>query len=209
MAIMVTAGEHHRDYVPAPEGTHHAVCCDVVDLGDLVDTYHPGKKKPVVNVVFEINEVIPGGTARFTVGKRYRRSLNEKAKLRADLESWRGRPFTRTEEQGFDLETIIGVNCLLNIQHKLSTDGTKTYANVMSVMPVMRGIPQIKVSPDYVRRQDRDAALAASPATPLAGPTVQGVTAAQPQNAPPAPPLAPLNLPQSPAGPIAADDIPF
>jgi len=51
------------------------------------------------------------------------------------------------------VETIIGANCLLNIQHKESNG--KTYANVISVMPLLKGMPKIAASAGYVRVCDR------------------------------------------------------
>lgn len=51
----------------------------------------------------------------FTVSKFYTNSLNEKATLRADLESWRGRAFTENELRGFDLENILGKPCMVTV----------------------------------------------------------------------------------------------
>jgi hypothetical protein len=150
MPILVTGSDDARDFTPAPEGPHQAVCCDVLDLGEVDDTFNPGKKKQVVRLVWQLNDLAEDG-GRFTVSKRYRRSLNTKSTLYADLTSWRGRPFTPAEMAGFDLETVIGVNCLLNVAHKKSTDGTKTFANVVSVMPIMRNLPLMKPL-DYTRK---------------------------------------------------------
>jgi hypothetical protein len=137
--IIATAGES-KSYTPAPEGTHHAVCVDVIDLGQLPNSFKPGTTQHKVN-------------KRFLVYKRYTLSLNEKANLRHDLESWRGRPFTREEEMGFDVETVKGANCLVNIQHKQSADKAKTYANVVSVMPLIKGMA--KITPEaYERHQE-------------------------------------------------------
>ena len=47
--------------------------------------------------------------------KFYTNSLNEKANLRRDLESWRGKSFTDEELDKFDLESIVGRPCLLSI----------------------------------------------------------------------------------------------
>src|SRR4051794_14606703 len=132
MPIMATAGDS-KTYTPAPEGTHQAICMDVIDLGRLPNTFKPGTTQHKVNIVWQIDELRDDGK-RHQVYKRYTLSLNEKANLRHDLESWRGKAFTRDEEMGFDVETVIGVNCLVNIQH--ATKDGKTYANVKSVMPL-------------------------------------------------------------------------
>ncbi|MEY4385808.1 MAG: hypothetical protein RLY20_1091 [Verrucomicrobiota bacterium] len=53
---------------------------------------------------------------------------------------------------GFDVESIIGTNCLLNIQHNQVSD--KTYANVVSIMPLVKGMPKMTAA-EYVRKKDR------------------------------------------------------
>lgn len=151
MAIMATAGDG-KTFEPAPEGVHQGVCVDVVDLGVLDVTWQgQSKKQHKINIAWQIAEHRSDGKP-FLVFKRYTLSLSEKANLRKDLESWRGRAFTRDEELGFDVESVIGANCLLNVQHHES--GGKTYANVVSIMPLVKGMPKITAS-DYVRKKDR------------------------------------------------------
>ena len=153
MPIMAVAGESGT-FTPAPEGVHQAVCVDVIDLGVIPG--FEGKPQHKVDVVWQIDEKRDDGK-RFTLFKRYTLSINEKASLRKDLESWRGKVFTRDEELGFDVETIKGVNCLINVQHKPSADGKKTYANVVAVMPLVKGMPKMAAD-GYERRAAKDAA---------------------------------------------------
>lgn len=152
MPIIATAGGDSANYTPAPAGVHQAVCVDVIDRG-IVDVagYNggPPKKKHMVSVAWQINELRDDGK-RFVIYRRYNLSLNEKASLRKDLESWRGKPFTREEEMGFDVERLIGANCLLNVQHKPS--GDKVYANVVSIMPLVKGMPAMTA--DGYTRED-------------------------------------------------------
>lgn len=145
MPIIATAGSDSRTFTPAPAGVHQAVCVDVIDKGliesNFVDERTGAKKvQHKIDIAWQlVNERRDDGK-RFVVYKRYTLSLNEKATLRKDLESWRGRAFTRDEEMGFDVETVIGANALVNVQHNVK--GEKTYANVASVMPLMRGMPK-------------------------------------------------------------------
>src|SRR4051812_42442926 len=129
MAIIATAkGESGQTFQPAPVGVHQAVCVDVVDLGILDVTWQGvTKKQHKVNVAWQINEDRDDGKP-FLIFKRYTLSMHEKAGLRKDLESWLGRKFGRDEEMGFDVESLIGSNCLLNVTH--NRVGDKTYANV-------------------------------------------------------------------------------
>lgn len=146
--IIATAGES-KSFTPAPQGMHQAVAVDVIDKGILPG--FQGKLMHKIDIAWQIDELRDDGK-RFLVYKRYTLSLNEKATLRKDLESWRGRGFTRDEEMGFDVEKLIGANCLINVQHNTKDD--KTYANVIAVTPLMKGMQ--KIAPlDYVRDKDR------------------------------------------------------
>jgi hypothetical protein len=153
---IIAKAEAERHYTPAPAGAHIAVCCDVVDLG-MVDTEYQGvkKKQPKIRIVWELPGVpLEGTEGRFqTCSARLTLSLHEKAGLRKMLQSWRGRPFTAAELAGFDVETIIGAPCFLNIVHKVN--GEKTYANVEAVMPLPAGMPKPTVSAGYTRAKDR------------------------------------------------------
>ena len=151
MAIIATVGEG-RDFAPAPEGLHQAICVDVVDIG-ILKVVWAGKTKEQhkVRLVWQIDEPMADGRP-FLVMKRYTLSLHEKANLRKELESWRGRRFTDEELQGFDLEKLIGANAQLNVQHTTKED--KTYANVVSIVPLGKGMVKIAAK-DYIRMKDR------------------------------------------------------
>lgn len=68
--------------------------------------------------------------------KKYTLSLSEKAYLRKDLESWRGKQFTDQELKGFDLSTIVWVACILSIWVN-EYDG-KEYNQINSISPLMK-----------------------------------------------------------------------
>lgn len=150
-------------YIPAPAGTWAAVCVDVVDLGMLKVSFG-GKDKTQhkIRIVWQISEVRPDNKP-FEVSKRYTLSLHEKAGLRKDLESWRGKPFSQSELEGFDVETVLGVPCMLNIikQEK----GADTYANVTAIMRLPKGM-EAPSQRDYVRVCDRKPAEGVGEAMP-------------------------------------------
>lgn len=155
MPIIASANES-KSYTPAPEGVHQSVCVDVIDLGMLKSRFpdeKTGKDKfqHKVNVVWQIPDLRDDGK-RYLLYKRYTLSLHEKAALRHDLESWRGRAFTFDELVGFDVEKLKGANCFINVQHKKSDDGSRTYANVVSVMPLPKNLKLPKMEAlDYQR----------------------------------------------------------
>ena len=152
MAILASTGGDGKVFEAAPAGVHQAVCVDVVDLGILDVTWQGvTKKQRKVNVAWQLNEDRDDGKP-YLVFKRYTLSLHERAGLRKDLESWRGKKFTSDEERGFDIERLLGVNCLLNVTH--NHVGDRTYANIVSIMPLVKGMPVI-VGRDYIRKVDR------------------------------------------------------
>lgn len=151
---IIATGSETKHYTPAPEGTHQAVCVDVIDVGLKPNPFKDGAMQHKVDLAWQIDEQREDGK-RHVVYKRYTLSLNEKATLRHDLESWRGRPFSEQELKGFDVEVLIGVNCLVNIQHKPSTkDASKVFANVVSVMPLLKSMAKIAPQ-DYVRQSEQ------------------------------------------------------
>jgi hypothetical protein len=141
--------KRESNFTPAPGGTFQAVCVDVEDLGMQETTFG---HKHMVRIVWQLSERMPDNRP-FIASKRYNASFNEAANLRLDLESWRGRPFTDDELAGFDLEKLIGVNCLLNIVQEKK--GDKTFSNVKAVTPLVKGMPPIKPE-NYTRKVDRE-----------------------------------------------------
>ena len=143
-----------------PEGNYHAVCFDVWDIGNQRISYN-GKEliKHKIIVGWELAETIESDDEfngqRYRIYKRYTHSLNNKSNLCKDLTSWRGKPFTNEEKKGFDIEKLIGTNCLINIIHN-ERDG-KTYANITTVSPLIKGTKPISPEnnrsiPDWINR---------------------------------------------------------
>lgn len=111
------------------------------------------KKQHKIRVVWQIAEQNPRTKKPFEVSKRYTLSLHEKAGLRKDLEAWRGRAFTEEELQGWDVEQILSVPCLLSILQTPKPNG-EIWANINSIMRLPKGMEAPRVH-DYVRVKDR------------------------------------------------------
>ena len=139
---------------PVPAGVHHAVCYAVIDLGTQDPnnpTFRPSRK---VMVLWELpHETINTGDGPKPriISSEYTASIGKKATLRAVLESWRGKPFTNDEFNGFDLKNIIGANCQLNIVHKQGkADPSKVYARIQGVVPLVKGMQPLKPTSDTI-----------------------------------------------------------
>ena len=134
---------------PIPAGVYVAVCYGLIDLG----THHNpvfGNEAHKCLVQWEVPDVRgeferDGEKVNLprAISKRYTVSLSEKANLRKDLESWRGRKFTAQELSGFDLKAILGAACQLQIVHETNKEG-KTFAGIAAIMALPKGTPRPK-----------------------------------------------------------------
>lgn len=159
----ILSKDNQKEWEPAPEGLHQAVCVDVVDRGMQETSFG---LKHQVQIRWMLGEMVPTFDAPqvlcgqdgkpFLVMQTYTNSLNEKAKLRQHLDAWRGRKFSPEElRDGFDLERLIGVNCQLQVVHNLSDNG-RTYSNVQAIVPLGKGMAQLAGDKEYVRDQDKE-----------------------------------------------------
>ncbi len=128
------------DFVPAPAGTHPAVCVELIDLGTQHSQF--GKKNQVMIRWELVDEKMEDGNP-FIVGGFYTNSLNEQSKLRPMLETWRGRPFTEAELDRFDLQNILGAPCLVSVIH----DKGKAKISGVSALPKAMPKPMPKNKP--------------------------------------------------------------
>lgn len=141
-------------FTPAPEGVHQAVCCDVVDLGMESSVWDGEEKKQhKLRLSFQI-DVLNGEGKPFLVSQKLTASTHEKAKMVAFINSWRGKKMTDQEWRTFDLETLIGVNCMLQIIHNEGKNGN-IYANIQTIMPWQSKMGEPIQVRDYTRVVDR------------------------------------------------------
>ena len=128
---------------PVPAGTHHAVCYGVIAVGTQPSEKFTPRQKIIVS--FEIpseritikDKDLPRG-----ISKRYTLSLNEKSSLRKDLQSWRGKPFTQEELNGFDVSKVIGSNCLISVLH--SDRAGAIYADISGISALPRQMASVR-----------------------------------------------------------------
>lgn len=133
------------NFDPVSQGLHHAICISLYDLGtQYMEKF--GKSAHKVLLVWEIPderiEVEKDGEKKDmprAISKEYTLSLHEKAGLRKELESWRGRAFSEQELEGFDLTKLLGANCMVQVIHKTKGEG-KTFANVANVVQLPKGM---------------------------------------------------------------------
>lgn len=137
------------DFEQPPVGTHVARCIKIIDIGTQRGEYQ-GKatirRQCIIGWELPTELMTDGDFAGkpFTVSRFYTCSLGEKANLRRDLESWRGKAFTEEELNGFEAKNILGKPCLLGL-----TPNDKNKVRVTGVMALPKGTevpPQINQS---------------------------------------------------------------
>jgi hypothetical protein len=128
------------DFKSVEAGTYPARSFRLIDLGTQIGEYQgkPNKAHKVL-IMWELpTELIVGGELDgkpYSIGKFYTASLHEKAQLRKDLESWRGKVFTQEELEGFNLINILDKPCMLSIIHD-----DKGRAKISAIMKLPKGV---------------------------------------------------------------------
>lgn len=132
---------------PIQAGAYHAACCSIIDLGTQPPSNPKYRPRQMVLLQWELlDERVEyerdGVKKSFvqTISRRFSLSLgggNKPTDFCKLLESWRGRPFTAEEKNGFELRNVLGANGLLTVVH--NENGGNIYANVGSVSPLLKG----------------------------------------------------------------------
>lgn len=138
-----TATKPESTFEKAPAGVHIARCFKLVDMGLQKKTYQGESKgeQQKIMVSWELlgDERTADGEP-FVHSEFYWMTLGEKAKLRRDIEAWRGKTLNDEEAQAFDLSRLLGAYCQLNLVEQ--KEGDKTYINLASIVPLPKAMPK-------------------------------------------------------------------
>jgi hypothetical protein len=143
MGLIASESSGGGTFISVPPGMYLARCYRIVDLGTQMGEF--GAKKKFM-LQFEVHgdddEGKPLVTAKgepMTTSKNFTLSLAEKATLRKDLETWRGRPFAENERAGFQLENLLGVWAMISIIKAMGKDN-KEYTNIANINSVPKAM---------------------------------------------------------------------
>lgn len=142
------------NYKRVPAGAHIGRCFSLIDLGTQLSSGQYGEKmQHKIQIKWELFGEDEQGVALttddgapMTISKSYTLSLSDKASLRKDLASWRGRDFTEEEAKAFDVTKLLGAYCMVNVT--TSENNGKTYTNVAGLTPLPSALKNSK--PDAV-----------------------------------------------------------
>jgi len=133
-----------KDFEQVPAGIHLAICTEIIHLGvqPSGNKLYPDKDQiyirfeiPGVRVKWEKNGQPHEGSAM--IGTFFTLSISEKSNFRPFLEGWRGRPFTKDEEEAFEVTSILGKLCQLSVIHEEGRDG-KTRAKIQGAFGLIQ-----------------------------------------------------------------------
>lgn len=145
-----------------PQGNHIARCYGMIEIGTVTEMIL-GEKKTNYKVLIDWELPLETttfseekGEQPFVYSKEFTLSMHEKSNLRGVITSWRGKPLSDEEAKTFDLTKLVGATCMLNIVHRKSKDGTKTYPHLAGVTPLPKGFEcPAQVNPKRVLEYDK------------------------------------------------------
>lgn len=135
-----------KDFEITPAGNHIAIANALVDLGVQPGSGMYPQPRHQIYIRFELpterieyekdGKKIEGP---MSIGRSFTASMGEKANLRKFIEGWFGKKFQSDDAAAdFDLKTILGKKCLLNVTH--TEKGQKVYANITNATPLPKGM---------------------------------------------------------------------
>lgn len=149
MGITVKISGSSKDFETLAEGVYPAVLADIVDLGPKENPYKPGTTQNKLQFVWLTSEVDSTGrifrAMQFVNQPQY---LHEKANLTKLIKQLLGTVPTGDE---FSLDSLIGTQAKLVIQHSEPNKDGKVYANISTIM---KADPKnaVKIPVDFERK---------------------------------------------------------
>lgn len=144
------SGDGGGNYELPPDGSQAAVLVGIIDLGSHTNKFAEDPLKLIRQVMlcWELTDEKKTNGHNHVIGRVYTLSLHKKASLRNDvIKPLVGDP---SEDQEFDITTILGIKCLVSIVHEASkSNPDKSYAKVTSVSKPAKSmkVPEPTIDP--------------------------------------------------------------
>tara|TARA_R110002020_G_scaffold328548_2_gene544470 strand:- start:495 stop:1109 length:615 start_codon:yes stop_codon:yes gene_type:complete len=145
MAI-IAKSKGNTERTLAPIGNHLARCVKMIHIGTAEETIQGTVKKlNKVKLSWELPDEThvfkeENGAEPFMVSKEYTLSMSDRANLRKDLESWRGKGFTEKQAEEFDITVLLGIPCMINVIHKTAKSSGNNYVVVSGITPLPKRV---------------------------------------------------------------------
>jgi hypothetical protein len=141
---MITATNNSKPKELIQSGNYVARCYSMIHIGTVTETIlGEAKRQNKIRITWELPTELrvfdeAKGKQPMVISKEFTLSMHEKANLRKELESWRGKAFTDLQAQSFDVAKLLGVPCMLNVIHRQTKQGTD-YAAISSISALPKG----------------------------------------------------------------------
>ena len=142
MSSLIAKNTSTSTFEPIEAGTYPAICSAIIDIGMQYNKAFDKESHKVI-IIFELPDETyeaDGIIRSRTISGEYTLSLSDRSNLRKMLEAWRGKAFTPEELEGFDLEKVLGLPCLVTVINETNLNTGKTYSNIGSVSKVIKGM---------------------------------------------------------------------
>ncbi len=141
---------------PVPAGMYPARLYKIIHYGTIAGGYE-GKLTNTIRFDWELPTKMKvfdpeKGEQPLSISKEYTLSMNEKANLCKDIESWEGKKFKLdSEAESYDILELIGKECMINVAHKTAKSSGNVYAYVASVSPMPEGYEcPLAINPPFI-----------------------------------------------------------
>jgi len=129
--MSLTVSAKSGDFQQVPVGQTKAISFKIVDVGTRMEQFQSEPEKPrrSLFMFWECPDHLMDDDRPMTIFKQYSHTLNENSNLFKDLKAWRGRAFTAEELDGFDLLTVLGVSCEIEVVKSKAENSTRTFVD--------------------------------------------------------------------------------
>jgi hypothetical protein len=124
-----------------PSGSYPARCYQMIHIGTIPSTWEgTTRMRNLIRITFELPTEMKvfdkaKGEQPMSISQEYTLSLMEKSKLKPALEGWRGKKFTDSEIEEFDITKLVGVPAMISIIHN-----ERGYAEISSISKLPKGM---------------------------------------------------------------------
>lgn len=128
----------------AEKGTYVATCLDIKDVFGVERRKFQSEEMEKVDLTaFLFGYRDQAGNAHKISSKSMKISGNEKSTLYGFLKAWLGRAPT----YGWDYAEMKGKKALITVDHEISKNGDREYANIISISPLPAGMAETQTAP--------------------------------------------------------------
>ncbi len=147
---------------PVPAGMYPARLYKIIHYGTIPGGYE-GKLTNTIRLEWELPTKMKifdpaKGEQPLSISKEYTLSMNEKANLCKDVESWEGKKFELDiEAEKYNILDLIGKECMINVAHKTAKSSGNVYSYVASVSPMPEGMEcPMAINPPFIFDYDEN-----------------------------------------------------